>query len=299
MNEIWLGTEDSFNKYIEMREALRVKYGAPSLAALDIKLQNNDDDEDTKYNGYRWPNPVSYEVSGNVAIIGVSGGTESKTDWITRLLGIPTYEDIRYRFMEAFEDTSVNSVLLLLDTPGGMAKGAFALSEFVAAYNNNVKPVVSFTDGQVASAGVLYGSAASALLADEYADVGSVGALIVFMEISQMLKQNGVNVKVARSAPYKAVPNRYEKLDDKGEEVLDELVTRSHNQFVAILSKNIGLSADTVNKNIATGKMFAATEAVSLGLAQGLTTYEKLVATMNAKYQNNSTSAARPIQTTR
>jgi signal peptide peptidase SppA len=280
MNEIWIGTEASFHLWSEKYEALRAKYGAPSLAILQAKMQSNNDDDETKYNGYRWPNPVGYEVIDKVAILTVADGTESKTSWITRVLGIPTYEDIRYRFMEAYEDANVTSVLLLLDTPGGMAKGAFALSEFIASYNNNIKPVVSFTDGAVASAGVLYGTAASALLADPYAEVGSVGAVVVFMEMTDMLKQIGIKVKVARSAPYKAVPNRYEKLDEKGEEVLEEMVMRSHNQFVAALSKNLGMSADDINKNIATGKMFAAPEAVSLGLAQGLTTFEKLVASI-------------------
>ena len=289
MYQIWLGSEEALEAHHARRNAVTAKFGDAAL----LKLQCDSDDDDNKYDGFRWPNPVGYEVQDSVAVITVSGGTESATTWLSRLYGIPTYQDIRFRLMEAYEDAQVKSVMLRLDTPGGYAKGAFALSEFIDSYNKKIKPVISFTDGEVASAGVAYGSAAAGIFADQYAMVGSIGAVAVFMEFSQMLKQNGINVKVARSAPYKAVPNRYEKLDEKGEEILNEMVMRGHNQFVDVLSKNIGISVEQINKNIANGKMFTAQEAVSLGLAQGVTTFEKLVATMHAKYQNTTTTAAR------
>ncbi len=302
MAEVWFGTNESFAQIADLRKQVVETRGIVSEAMVPKVGLCGDDDEDRDgpdYNGYRWKNPIGYSREGNIAVISVEGGTESKTSWITRLLGIATYEDIRYRFEQAYEDSEVNAVLLKLDTPGGMAKGAFAMSDYIAAYNRGVKPVVSFTDGAVASAGVLYGTSATAMLADPYAEVGSIGAIVVFMDHSAMLKQIGIGVHVTRSGPYKGVPNRYEKLSDKGEEVLEEMVQRGHDQFVATLSRNLSIPIATLNEKIANGKMWAAPEALSLGLINGTTTYEKLVATMQSKYQNKPTTAARSFQTKR
>lgn len=294
MNQTWFITEDAGAVRQEELSALTQKYGSLQLAALAM---SKDSDED--YDGYPWPNPVGYQAVSGVAVISVEGHTEAKTSFISRAFGSATYEDIKYRLMEAYEDSEVSSVLLNLDTPGGQAKGAFGLANFIAQYNEKIKPIVSFSEGQVASAGILYGTAGSGLLLDEHAEAGSIGAVAVFSERTQLMKSYGVSVKVFRSAPYKAVPNSLEKLDDKGEEVMKEIITSAHNKFVGTLVNNLGLSVETIQQTMANGKMFSAPKAVSMGLSQGLTTFEKLVATMASKYQNNSTLAGRPIQTTR
>lgn len=299
MTEIWLGTEASFYEYAKRRDAMLDKYGTENTAVLAFRNGRDQYDDEDDNDGFYYPNPVAYSVMANVAVIEVSGGTISTTSNFSRLIGIPSYEDIKMRLQQAYEDEDANSVLLRLSTPGGSARGAFSLSKFIHNYNNNVKPIVSYTDTSVASAGVLYGTAAASLLADEYAEVGSIGAVLTFTEVSQRLKAEGIGVKVFRSAPYKGVPNSMEKLSAKGEEVLSELVSRSHDQFVETLSTNLGLSAEHINTHIASGKMFAAQHAVDLGLVKSITSFEKLVATMSTMYQNTSTPAARPAYSMR
>lgn len=297
MNQIWFGDQHSFDSHADKYRAVCERFGSAELmrrARKRAKLDNGygpdseDDDED------ECPNPVGYEVMGNVAVLTVKGGTEDKSSWITRFLGICTYQDIRERMLEASEDGNAASLLLSLDTSGGIATGAFPLCEFIALYTNRIKPIISFTDTSVASAGVLYGTAASAMFADPYAEVGSIGAVAKFADMTGYFKQLGIVNTVFRSAPYKAVPNRYEPLDAKVREILQGEVDKWHIRFVNQLNVNLGISVDAINKNIANGKMYDAPDALSLGLVQGLTTFEKLVATMNAKYQTINASAARP-----
>lgn len=295
--KVWIGTEDSLHAHAAKYAAIREHAGpiellrhivAPKKPAA-VKAGSCDDEDDD------YPNPVDYQLAGNTAVITVTGGTENRTTWWTRYCGIPTYQDIRDRMIQAYDDQAVKSVLLSLGTPGGYAEGAFGLAEFITMYNKNIKPVVSYTDTSVASAGVLYGTAASALFADKYAMVGSIGAVIMFMDMSGYYKEMKIIPTVFRSAPYKAVPNAYEGLTKEGTEILQERVDMWHGRFVEQLSANLSLDAAAINKNIANGKMFDAEVAVSLGLAQGITTFEKLVATMNTKYQNINASAARPV----
>lgn len=298
MHNTWLGSEEAFTAHLERYRQMIASHGSLDMLRHVVspkksgaaKLQAGDgEDEDELY-----PNPVAYQVVGNVAVLTISGGTENKTTWLTRYCSVPTYDDVRERMIEAYEDQTVKSVMLNLATPGGYAEGAFGLAEFISAYTKNVKPVVSYTDSSVASAGVLYGTAASALFADKYAMAGSVGAVILFMDMSGYFADLKIKPYVFRSAPYKAVPNMYEGMTKIGEEVLNERVTMWHERFVEQLSLNTGLDAKTISAGIANGKMFTAQEAVTLKLVQGITTFDKLVATMNTKYQNINVSAARP-----
>lgn len=297
MYDVWLGSEQSAYDYVARLKAVMEHHGSLQLAvhAATVKLDSNVDCEDEDHNGYRWPNPVTYELVEGVAVITVAGGTETSTTNWTRLCGIPTYQDIRLRMQQAYLDGAARVVMLNLDTEGGMAKGAFGMSEYVAAYDKQAKPIVSFTAGIMASAGVLYGSAARAVLADQYADVGAIGAIAVFLDLSGMLKQEGIKPYVFRSAPYKGKPNSYEGMDDKGKEVLQAYVQKAHDQFVSILSTNLGMPAADINKNIANGKMYSAQEALSLGLIQGIATYEKTLASLNTRYQNSTMSTARAV----
>jgi len=297
MYDVWLGSEQSAQNYVARIQALLGQYGTIEMAVHEasVKLDANTDYEDEDHNGYRWCNSVGYELVDGVAIVTVSGGTETTTSNWTRMLGIPTYQDIRYRMQQAYADTGARVILLNLDTEGGMAKGAFGMSEYISAYDKQVKPVATFTGGIMASAGVLYGTAARVVIADQYADVGSIGAIAVFLDLSGALKQAGVKAYVFRSAPYKGKPNAYEGMDDKGKEVLQAYIDEKHGQFVNVLSANLGMPAADINKNIANGKMFGAQEALSLGLIQSIATYEKTLASLNQRYQNTPTSTARAV----
>lgn len=295
--DIWLGTEESLTRHALKYQAITEKFGSPQIAMSQNTQLRCDEDEvdDVDHNGFYYPNPVHYEVIDTVAVLTIADGTETTTSNLTRYCEIPTYEDMRYRMTQAYEDTAVKSVMLKLDTPGGLAKGAYGMSEYIAAYDKGLKPVLSFTDGIAASAAVLYGTGARSFIADQYADVGSIGAFGVFLDLSGMLKQMGIKAYVFRSGQFKGKPNQMEGMDKDGEEILQRQVQRHHDRFVAVLSANIGIPVATINKQIANGLLFTAQESLTLGLIQGIATYEKTLATMNRQYQNTNASAARPF----
>lgn len=287
-------TDAGLAEFQETEAALIKEYGSlsamkASLMSKGIKLYRGVDDEDEEDDS----NPVGYCIIGGVAVIETKGGTYAESNWLTRLLGIPTYEDIKLRFQQSWQDPTAQQVVHKINSPGGQAAGVNGLSNFITNFNKKVKPVVSYTSGLCASAAVWYGTAGAALAADPDADVGSIGAVNVFTTSQRMMKELGIDVTVTRSAPYKAVPNSLEKLDSKGQEVLTEEVQKWHNRFLTGLSANIGLTAEQINKTIANGKVFTAQQALNLGLVDSLISFEQLIANLNAKLDNNARAPAR------
>jgi signal peptide peptidase SppA len=260
-----------------------------SLTANGVRLYgmgSEDDEEDDS-------NPVGYSVNGTIAVLSIDGGTRTNANWLTRLCGIPTYDDIKLRFQQAYTDPSVKGVLMAINSPGGEADGTNAMSQFIDNFSRKVKPVMAHTAATCCSAAVWYGTAGQALAADPDANVGSIGAVSVFASQARMLKDAGYDITVTRSGPYKAVPSPLEKLDDKGREVLNEKVQMWHNRFLVGLSGNIGMTSDKINKTIANGKVFTAEQALNLGLVKSLISFEQLIANLNAKFDNSARAPAR------
>ena len=77
----------------------------------------------------------------------------------------------------AVADDDVQAILLDIDPPGGQISGTDAFSDLV--YQTwQKKPVVAFGNGVMASGAYWIGSAASRVIVDRTAQVGSIGMLL-------------------------------------------------------------------------------------------------------------------------
>jgi len=102
------------------------------------------------------------------------------------------------------EDQNVRGVLLVLDTPGGTVTGvpeaANALRQLALA-----KPLVTFADGLMASAGYWLGSQANAIYADASAQVGSIGVYQYLLDSSRQAEMSGLKPMLFASGKYKGM----------------------------------------------------------------------------------------------
>lgn len=282
----WLGSATSFFDLLNDIEVAMEKYGSLKAMKHQVELRSNCDDEEEK----DW-NPVTYDLVGNVALVGIEGNTIARSSFFSQIFGIPSYEDIKARFVQAHDDPEVKSVLMAIDTQGGTSEGIFSLSRFIYDFNKKVMPVVSYDLSSQNSAGLVYGSAAGQMVADYEAEIGSIGAIFVHREITEALKMDGIKATVFRSAPYKALGTPYEKLTDLAKKEIETHLMMSHNKFVETLSHNTGVEESKVH-TWATGKVFQAKEALNMGLLDSIQPIENVIAKLNKKLENAPRSAA-------
>jgi signal peptide peptidase SppA len=103
---------------------------------------------------------------------------------------------------EMDEDDSVNAILMIIDSPGGMCNGTPEAAERIAAVN---KPVVVWTPGLLCSAAYWIAASADAILATPSSTVGNVGAYIMHYDLSAIMEAMGVKVELFSSGALKAV----------------------------------------------------------------------------------------------
>lgn len=277
---IWLGSEKSYMDLQRMYDL------APDLLQMRSRpsqeQQTNYDEGDD--------NPVTYGRYGSVAVLNVSGPLIHRGNWMSQMLGIISYEDIKSRLAQMGTDSRVETVLINYDTPGGTAQGCKLCARFIREFSETTKPVVSFSESMAASAGYWLFAAGEQGVIDEEARLGSVGAIMVHTETSDMDRNMGVTRTVFRSAPYKALGTPYEKLSDEAKAEIKGELDYMHDQFVTGISELRGISKTITNNRIANGRMFRADESIRNGLADSQLSLEETVVKLAAAKPKKSAS---------
>ncbi len=127
------------------------------------------------------PNPRdrAYDIHQGVAIVPVQGMIYKHTSQVQDVSGPSgtSYESILAEVRTAMADSDVRSVLLHVESPGGMTDGNIESSRAIAAAGAAAgKPIWSLIDGLGASAGYSQAIAGARVYATPSSQVGSVGS---------------------------------------------------------------------------------------------------------------------------
>ncbi len=214
-----------------------------------------------------------------VAVLSLSGPIDHRASmWLDWIGGTAT-DRFGAEFDAAMDDPSVKSVLIDVNSPGG---SAFGVPELAAKMykRRGEKPIVAVADAMAASAAYWVGSAADRLYVTPSGYVGSVGVFSVHEDWSQALANEGVKVTITRIPEFKAEGMPYEAATEEflASEASD--IGRIYNDFVAAVAKQRGTTPANVRETYGKGRVVDAKAAVSAGMADGVATFEQVLARM-------------------
>lgn len=152
-----------------------------------------------------------YDVVDGIAVIGVEGLLLPDTGWIG-YSGATGYGDLEFQIGAALADPSIKAIALYVDSGGGRVDGLFEFTDWLAE-NRGDKPIVALCDTAY-SAAYAIAAACDRVVAAPMGGVGSIGVLLVHVEISKALEEFGIAVNVIRSPDGKARGNFLEQLDE-------------------------------------------------------------------------------------
>ena len=159
--------------------------------------------------------PAPYHIEGDIAFIPIFGALVNRESFLTRALGITSYESIGSALRLAAADPLVRAIVLDINSPGGEAAGALETAELVRAIAET-KPIIAFVNGVAASAGYWLASGASEIVVMPSAIVGSIGVVWLHLDYSAALANQGVKPTFmeAPEGGYKLDGNSYQFLDE-------------------------------------------------------------------------------------
>lgn len=218
-------------------------------------------DEGTKPKGTRLTS-----IRGDVAIIEAIGPIFQYPNFLTWIFGLPTAEALGQEYRRALDDPSVKSIVLWIDSPGGMLGGISELAGQIAK-GKEKKRTVAYVGDLGASAAYWIASAASEVVAVDTAQIGSIGVVMGLM----LDEDEDVIEVVSSQSPRK----RPDPKTNEGLRQLQERVDALAQVFVKSVSEYRNLDRDSVLQ--LGGDVAIAARAIQVGLADRLGSLEEVI----------------------
>lgn len=269
---LWLGSESAQHRLLEaLSAASDLELQGPDAIKMRIKASGGG----SGATGFELP-PM-YQVKDGVAVLSIDGPLITGSSGWMRLFGVVGYDDIRQAADEAVSQKNVKSVMLHVNSPGGMAAGCEDCAAHLKALSEQ-KPMMTYTDTIMASGGYWLGSVGKPIMAGATALLGSVGVLITHVDVSKANEQAGRKVTVIRAGEHKQLANPNEPLSEKGREHLESLGEQMYSVFRDNVAGNLGVAAEKFDKTMGRGREFMGQQAVDAGLASKVVSFDQAFA---------------------
>lgn len=206
---------------------------------------------------------TGYMTVGHSAILDIKGVLMNGVASSWR--GEVSYQDIKARIASAVNDNGVNTICLNIDSPGGQVAGCLDLVAYIEKAGKE-KPLHAYTSGQMCSAAYWIGSACKTITAIETAELGSIGVLMLHVDVSEAAKKGGYKYTFLSSGKYKVYGNRFEPLKAEAKDYIQGNLDQLEQIFKRSVAKGRGHTLERVG-HYADGRVFLAKEAVKLGAA--------------------------------
>jgi ClpP class serine protease len=207
---------------------------------------------------------------GSTAIIPIIGVIDRYDDVWTALCGGVSVECLMECFAEAMADESVKTILFDINSPGGSIDGPPEFAEMIYRARG-VKQTIAYVSRQGDSAAYWIGSACDKIIVQEAAEVGSIGVLICYevetepMAITKYLVSSNAGNKVA------------DPETPEGAKILQQQIDKIEGLFIAAVAKHRGTNEADVKANFGKGGVLFGTDAVAIGMADAVGTFEDAI----------------------
>jgi signal peptide peptidase SppA len=272
--ELWLGTEQAFNKH----SSFELQYKFDKVAYSSYPYDDRDEElcpvfgVDINRKGLYLLDKV-----GETPVLKIHGSL------------VPSYR--RYHQWYAGEVTSyeaINDALAILaetghtdvildhNSGGGAVSGLDTVTTNIERLQADGVTFRAHTDSASYSASYWIMSSANSVTASKMAEVGSIGVIAVIRTLANTEENFGLKFTVLKEGEFKAVGNPYEDLSEADKKYLQENLKETNAFFLNHISVQRNLSLDDY-KDWADGKTFFAGKAVKNGLVDRITTLHDLI----------------------
>lgn len=213
-------------------------------------------------------------TDSGIAVVPVIGPMVSRGDWLTELFGIGDYGSVGSTIADAFADPATRAVLMEIDSPGGEVGGLFDLADHIRSLKAETgKSLWAVASEAALSAAYAIASTADRLYVTRTGEAGSIGVVAIHVDESAADAMAGRKYTLIHAGAKKADGNAHEPLAPEAHADIQADVDALHEEFVALVARNRGLTPDAVRATQAA--IYRGQRAVGAGLADRLGTMDQ------------------------
>src|SRR5512134_46096 len=174
------------------------------------------------------------------------------------------------------KDDTVKAIVLRINSPGGGVGPSQEIYEEVKKLKGK-KIVVASMGALAASGGYYIACATQKIYANPGTITGSIGVLMQFVNVKDLIEKIGLKGMVVKSGAFKDIGSPVREMKTEERELLQGVIDNVHAQFIAAVAEGRRMDRDNVVK-IADGRIFSGEQARALGLVDALGNLEDAVA---------------------
>jgi protease-4 len=173
------------------------------------------------------------------------------------------------------DDPSVKAIILRINSPGGVVAASQEVYDVVKRQQEN-KPIIASMESVAASGAYYISLPCDVIVANPGTMTGSIGVIMEWPVFEELFKKIGIEYEVVKSKEHKDIGSGHRRLTEKEKELMQDLVTDVHAQFVEVAAEHRGIPLDSVLK-YADGRVFTGRQAKALGFVDTLGSFETAV----------------------
>jgi ClpP class serine protease len=207
----------------------------------------------------------------SIAILNING-VITKNDQFCGPVGMNTKADILQR---CYNNQNIKAVVITGESGGGESNAMRLMVSKIAERN---KTVIGFVDDFAFSA--MYGilAACDMIFANsELAQTGSIGTYITLVDYSKQLEMEGISVKEIYATKSTDKNKAFTDAINGKPEAVRAICDQYNEYFLQSVATGRGDRLKGQEKDWGTGKTFFASEAVKMGLIDGIDTLENVI----------------------
>lgn len=256
-SRLWLIQEESLQQILAIAERLT------DPQALQTQL------------GRRLENTRSVSMVDGVAVIPITGPIFRYANIFTEISGATSTQVLATDIRTALDNPYVTGIVLDINSPGGEATGINELAGMIHRART-IKPVIAYGGGSVSSAAYWLASAASDIVIDATALVGSIGVVAAYLDTSKRDEKSDVRriEIVSSSSPNK----RLDPTSDAGRLDIQQRVDALADVFVNAVATYRHTTSEKVLADYGRGGVLVGSAAVTAGMADRIGSLDRVIA---------------------
>jgi ClpP class serine protease len=213
-----------------------------------------------------------------VAVLPLHGPIFPRANVLTETSGATSLQMLASDLQKALDDPQVRAVLLDIDSPGGAVSGVNEFAGMVRAARA-VKPVAAYVGGAGTSAAYWIASAASPLVVEPTAMLGSIG-VVAGAEYQEAPDPRGYRqVEIVSS---NAVDKHPDGAREGGRATIRAVLDRIEAEFVDAVARHRNVTRGAVLSDFGRGGVKVGADAVAAGMADRVGSFEQILAELAA-----------------
>lgn len=225
--------------------------------------------------GRQLDNTRTVSMRDGVAVIPIVGPIFRYANLFTQISGATSTQVLATDIQAALDNPYVRGVVLDINSPGGEATGINELSKLIYA-GRAKKPIKAYGGGVMASGALWLGSAASEVIIDETAQLGSLGVVMSYLDTSARDAKSDVRrVEIVSS---QSPDKRLDPSTDEGRAKVQAIVDDLAAVFIAAMAKNRDTTVEKVLADFGRGGVLIGNAAVKAGMADRIGSLETVIA---------------------